>query len=219
MPKTAIFFLFISSFILAQNDSIIVDDKYLEDQFYVNFTYIGLLNTPPQISKTGFSYGIGLGFVKDLPVNERRNFGFGIGAGYGFGTYYFNVKEDFETPSEINSTELKSNKVSMHTVEFPVELRFRTSSSTKYKFWRIYPGIKFAYVFSLNTNLKQREDFLVEDVVEIDKFLYGLTLSGGFNKWNLHVYYGLNNLFSESKNNSYEINIHEIRLGLIFYIL
>ena len=107
----------------------------------------------------------------------------------------------------------------MHTIEFPVELRFRTSTSTKYKFWRIYPGIKFAYVFSLNTNLKQREDFLVEDVVEIDKFLYGLTLSAGYNKWNIHVYYGLNSLFSESKNNSYEIDIHEIRLGLIFYIL
>ena len=81
MPKIAIFFLFISSLVLAQNDSIIVDDKYLEDQFYANFTYIGLLNTPPQISKTGFSYGIGLGFIKDLPVNESRNFGFGVLAG------------------------------------------------------------------------------------------------------------------------------------------
>lgn len=219
MPRTAIIFFFITSILVAQNDSTFVDDKYLEDQIYANFTYIGLLNTPSQITKTGFSYGIGLGFIKDLPINKRRNFGIGVGTGYGFSTYYFNVREDTESPSEIDSNELRSNKVSMHTIEFPFELRFRTSTSTKYKFWRVYPGIKFAYAFSLNTNLKQREDFLVEDVVEINKFLYGLTLSTGFNKWNLHVYYGLDNLFSEAKNNSYQINIQEIRMGLIFYIL
>lgn len=219
MRRTAIYFFLISSFLHAQNDSTFVDNKYLEDQLYINFTYIGLVNTPPQISKTGFSYSITLGFIKDLPINERRNVGFGIGIGYGFNNYYFNVKEDIVIPSEFDSNELKSNKVSMHTIEFPLEFRIRTSTSQKYKFWRIYPGFKMAYVFSMNSNLKQREDFLVEEVIEIDKFLYGATLSVGFNKWNLHVYYSLDELFGNTENNPYEFNIHEIRLGLIFYIL
>lgn len=219
MRKSAILFLFFSYFLQAQNVSTVNDTKYLEDQFYADFTYIGLINTPPQISKTGFSYGIGFGFIKDLPVNEQRNIGFGIGAGYNYCTYYFNVTEDPVSPSDINSTELKSNRVSMHNVEFPIEFRYRTSTVEKYKFWRIYPGFKFSYVFSLNTNFKQSEDFFVEEVVEVNKLLYGLTLSTGYNKWNLHVYYGLNNLFTNAKNNSYDINIQEIRLGLIFYIL
>ena len=220
MQKIGFFIFFIFSYFLhAQNDSTFVDNKYLEDQLYINLTYIKLLDLPEQISQTGFSYGLGLGFIKDLPVNPERNLGFGLGIGYARNTYYFNVKEDIELPEEIPLNELKSNKITMHVVEFPVELRLRNSTEKKYKFWRVYPGFKMSYVFATSSNLKQREDFDVEDVIKINKFLYGFTLSTGFNKWNFHVYYGLNELFSHVKNNSYDIGIRDLRLGLIFYIL
>lgn len=218
MRKIVIIFLIFSSFLKAQNDSTFVDNKYLEDQIYVNITYIKLLELPDQISQSGFSFGLGLGFIKDLPLNSKRNFGLGLGLGYGLNNYYFNVQEDNVLPSDSNTT-LKSNKIVMHTVEMPLELRFRTSTPQKYRFWRIYPGFKMAYVFATNTNLRQREDFDVEEVVEINDFLYGLTLSTGFNKWNLHVYYGLNEIFSNTIGNSYNFNIQDIRLGLIFYML
>ncbi len=218
MRKIAIIFLLFSSFLKAQNDSTFVDNKYLEDQIYVNITYIKLLELPDQISQSGFSFGLGLGFIKDLPLNSKRNFGLGLGLGYGLNNYYFNVQEDNVLPSDSNTT-LKSNKIVMHTVEMPIELRFRTSTPQKYRFWRIYPGFKMAYVFATNTNLRQREDFDVEEVVEINDFLYGLTLSTGFNKWNLHVYYGLNEIFNNTIDNSYNFNIQDIRLGLIFYML
>ncbi len=128
------------------------------------------------------------------------------------------VQEDNVLPSDSNTT-LKSNKIVMHTVEMPIELRFSTSTPHKYRFWKIYPGSIMAYVFATNTNLRQREDFDVEEVVEINDFLYGLTLSTGFNKWNLHVYYGLNEIFNNTIDNSYNFNIQDIRLGLIFYML
>ncbi|MCF6346795.1 MAG: PorT family protein [Flavobacteriaceae bacterium] len=215
MRKIIIFFFFISSFLYAQSDSTFVDNKYLEDQLYISFTWVGLTNTPPQISRTGFSYGLALGFIKDLPINERRNIGFGLGLGYGLNVYYFNVTEDVvKLPSEN-----LNNRIAMHTIEAPFEFRFRTSTSQKYNFLRVYPGFKVAYVFATNSRLEQREDFLVEDVIEINEFLYGVTLSVGYNKWNFYAYYGLNNLFNETKNNSYKIDIHDIRLGIIFYIL
>jgi len=219
MRKIAVIFLLFSFFIHAQNDSTFVDHKYLEDQLYVNVTYIKLLELPNPISQTGFSYGVGLGFIKDLPINKKRNIAFGLGLGYGANVYYFNVKEADLSPTESNSNILKSNKISMHTIELPLEFRLRTSTAEKYKFWRLYPGFKMAYVFATNSSLKQRENFNVEDIIEINKFNYGITLSTGFNKWNLHVYYGLNDLFSQSKNNSYPINIQDLRIGLIFYIL
>ncbi|NOQ91646.1 MAG: outer membrane beta-barrel protein [Flavobacteriaceae bacterium] len=219
MQKIVLFFFLFSSFIYAQNDSTFVDHKYLEDQLYINVTYIKLLELPDQISQTGFSYGVGLGFIKDLPINKKRNFGLGVGLGYGANVYYFNVEEADASPKENNSTVLKSNKFVMHTIEMPIELRYRTSTAQKYKFWRLYPGFKMAYVFATNSSLKQREDFDVEDVIEINEFNYGVTLSSGFNKWNFHIYYGLNEIFSHSKGNSYPINIHDLRLGLIFYIL
>jgi len=219
MQKIALFFFLFSSLIYAQNDSTFVDHKYLEDQLYANVTYIKLLELPKPISQTGFSYGIGFGFIKDLPLNKRRNLAVGLGLGYGANIYYFNVKEAEVAPNQNNSNILKSNKITMHTVEMPIEFRFRTSTAQKYKFWRLYPGFKMAYVFASNSSLKQRENFDVNDVIEMSEFNYGLTLSTGFNKWNFHLYYGLKDLFSESKNNSYPINIKDLRLGLIFYIL
>ena len=217
MRKIAIIFLFFSSILFAQNDSTFVDNKYLEDQLFVNLTYIRLLNTPDQISQNGFSFGLGLGVIKDLPLNKRRNLGLGIGLAYEFNTYYFSI-DDFENlPPEVNEL-LKNNRITMNNIEIPVEFRIRTSTSQKYKFWRIYPGVKFSYAFVVNSSLEDRTS-LENQIIEIDKFQYGLTLSTGYNKWNLHVYYGLNELFSETVENSYEINVHDFRIGLIFYIL
>jgi Outer membrane protein beta-barrel domain len=219
MRKIAILFLFFTSYLIAQNDNTFVDNKYLEDQLYINLTYIKLLELPNQISQTGLSFGLGLGFIKDLPVNKQRNIGFGIGLGYGLNNYYFNVKEDVITPENPDSSVLKSNKIVLHTVEMPIEFRIRTSTAQRYNFWRIYPGFKMAYVFSTKTNLKQREDFDVSDVIDFNKFIYGITLSTGYDKWNFHVYYGLNELFTNSINNPNNFVIQDLRLGLIFYIL
>lgn len=217
MRITAIFLFFTVCFVHAQSETAFDDDRYLEDQIYINLGYNKLVQLPEPISQTGFSYGFGFGFIKDLPVNERRNFGFGTGLGYAVNTYYFNVTEISPGPLE-DSSELKSNRIATHFIELPIELRFRTSTSQKYKFFRFYPGFKFGYIFATRSNLKQREDFQVEDVVDINEFNYGFTLSAGYNKWNLHLYYGMNELFSEAKNNTYDIAIHELRIGLIFYI-
>ncbi len=217
MRKIAIIFLLLPTFLFAQNDSTFIDNKYLEDQIFLNLTYVRLVNTPEQISQNGFSFGFGLGVIKDLPINKRRNIGFGVGLSYGFNTYYFSVDENENLPPEIND-QLKNNKITMNSIEVPVEFRIRTSTSEKYKFWRVYTGIKFAYAFATNSSLKNRVP-LENEVLEINKFQYGVTLSTGYNKWNLHVYYGLNELFNETVTNSYKINIHDLRLGLIFYIL
>lgn len=217
MRKIAVLFLFVTSMTQAQVDSTFVDDKYLEDQVYFSLTYIHMLNLPDRISQSGFSFGLGAGFIKDFPLNEKRNIGLGAGLGYGFNNYYFNVTLDAVSPTEETLT-TKNNKVILHTVELPIELRFRGSTSTKYKFWRFYPGVKIAYAFAKNTNFGKTIDFDVRDIIEVNQFLYGLTFSAGYNKWNLHLYYGLNDLFTETPNNDYAININDLRIGLIFYM-
>lgn len=217
MRKIAIFFLLFTGFIQAQKDSTFVDNKYLEDQLYFNLTYIHMLNLPDKISQSGFSFGLGGGFIKDFPLSEKRNIGLGAGLGYGLNNYYFNVQLDAAEPSATEET-LKNNKIILHTVELPIELRFRNSTALKYKFWRFYPGFKIAYVFANNTSFSRSADFDVSDIININDFIYGLTFSAGYNKWNLHLYYGLNDLFNESNANDYQINISDFRIGLIFYI-
>ena len=219
MRNLTLLFILITGMLKAQNDSIFVDTNYLEDQLYASISYVKMLNLPEPISQTGFSYGFGFGFIKDLPINERRNIAFGLGLGYGLNVYYFSVKEYVPVPVSSEDIELKSNKVGMHNIEVPMEIRFRTSTPEKYKFWRIYSGFKFSYAFIANTRLRQREDFDVEEIIAINRFQYGPTLSAGYNKWNLQVYYGLSEIFSNVKNDSYTIGIHDFRIGLIFYIL
>lgn len=217
MRKIAILFLLFTGFIQAQKDSTFVDNKYLEDQLYFNLTYIHMLNLPDRISQSGFSFGLGGGFIKDFPLSKQRNIGLGAGLGYGFNNYYFNVELDATNPDE-TEVKLKNNKIILHTLELPIELRFRNSTALKYKFWRFYPGIKLAYVFANNTSFGKTEDFDVSEIIEINDFIYGLTFSAGYNKWNLHLYYGLNSLFNETEVNNYDINISDFRIGLIFYI-
>jgi hypothetical protein len=218
MRKITFFLLFSFTLLHAQNEITFEDDSYLEDQIYFSLTYIKLTELPAPFSQTGFSYGLGFGGIRDLPLNKRRNFGLGVGLGYSVNINYFNVKEAIPLQPQNTSNTLKSNKVTTHSLEMPFELRFRTSTSQKYKFWRLYPGFKMGYIFATNSNLKQREDFQVDDIIEISKFNYGLTFSAGYNKWNFHLYYGLNDLFTEAENNSYTIGIQDLRLGLIFYI-
>ncbi len=216
MRKLLFLVILISFCAKAQTDSTFVDDRYLDDQIYLNLTYISLLNTPPPISQSGFSFGLGGGFIKDLPVNARRNIGFGVGLGYGFNNYYFNVRFENEDPEQEQT--VLNNKVMLHVLEVPLELRFRTSTATRYKFWRVYPGFKISYVFGENLSLRKNDDFDVSEVVEYNDLLYGLTFSGGFNKWNIHVYYGLNDLLTNKAGNDYEFAITDFRIGLVFYV-
>lgn len=213
MRKFLFLVLLISSCVKAQSDSTFVDDKYLEDQIYLNLTYISLLNTPPPISQSGFSFGLGGGFIKDLPVNARRNVAFGVGLGYGFNNYYFNVRFENEDPNEDKTT--LNSKIMLHVVELPLEFRFRTSTATRYKFWRLYPGFKISYAFAENLTLGKDADFEVEGVAQYNDFLYGLTFSAGYNKWNIHLYYGLNDLITNAEGNDYEFAITDFRIGLV----
>lgn len=217
MRKIAVLIFLFSSFLYGQNDSTFIDDKYLEDQLYFNLTYIHLLNLPDRMSQTGFSFGLGGGFIKDFPLNKKRNIGLGAGLGYGFNNYFFNVKLDEAVPNDDENNKL-NNKVILHTVELPIELRFRGSTATKYKFWRFYPGFKIAYAFGRRTSFGKSEDIDVREIIEVNDLLYGLTFSAGYNKWNFYFYYGLNDLFNTSPASDFDANISDLRAGLIFYI-
>ena len=228
MRKIAIILLFFPALLLAQIDttsennkeidSTFIDDKYYEDQMFFDLTYIRLVNTPKQISQNGFSFGLGLGFIKDLPINKRRNLGFGIGLAYAYNTYYFSLDDSENLPPEINE-QLKSNKITAHYVELPIEFRIRTSTSKKFKFWRVYTGLKFSYAFSSKSNLDGFTYGNGKKILELNQFQYGATLSAGYNKWNLFLYYGLEDLFKGTVNNSSNIDIRDFRIGLIFYML
>ncbi|MDP2088721.1 MAG: porin family protein [Flavobacteriaceae bacterium] len=214
------FSIYINGIAQNQTDSL---SNYLEDQLYVSIYNNNLLNTPNEFKSYGFSNGISLGFIKDIPLNEQRNVGLGIGLGFAFNTLKNNLKlteNNGLIDLSILNESYDTNKITAKAVEFPIEFRWRTSTQDKFKFWRIYPGMKFSYLYkteysyidsSINYNIKNPEIF--------NKFQYGFTLNAGYSAFNLYTYFGVKPLYKDVTGSNEKSSIKEIKLGLIFYIL
>lgn len=222
----ALLFLF-SNVLCAQNitDSKEKNGYYLEDQLYFGVTYSTLRKKPNGINLRGFSNSFFLGYIRDIPFNKKRDFGIGIGLGYNKDTYFHDMKilkennqiifKSFDDVDVFNS-----NKLIFHKVEVPFEIRWRNSTIDDFKFWRIYTGVKFAYIFyskaSYNLNGLQK----ITNFKEVNKLQYGITLSAGHGTWNGFVYYGLSNLFDNAKFNGEEtIKMKGLKFGMVFYLL
>ncbi len=207
----------------AQKDSLLLGDRYADDQIYTSISYTQLYNQPKTISKSGFSYSFSVGFIKDFILNRRGNISLGLGLGYGvdFINHQLKVEEINNATFFSSDNSLLSNKYNVHNLEFPLEVRWRTSTAKKYKFWRIYTGIKFLYNFSnkfefLDVN-NVHTDF--SNITSYNKFQYGLTLSAGYDAFNFNIFYGLTPIFKDANIAGEKINTKVLKFGLIFYIL
>ncbi len=203
-----------------------IDDKYREDQIYFGIFYNSLTNSPNNFSQNKFSSSINLGFIRDIPLNKSRNFGLGIGLGYSNSNFHNNLKFsksnnqiDGQIVSDLDS--FNKNKLVLNELEFPFEIRWRTSTPESYKFWRIYFGIKTSYIMSSKFVHKSPSDNQKINDLPFNNLQYGFTLNAGNNTWNLGIYLGLQPLFNEefTKNQINIRNIKQLKVGLIFYIL
>ena len=203
-----------------KNDTI--DLKYLEDQIYLSLTYNLLFKMPTKISQNGFSGGASLGFIKDIPFNEDRNIGVGLGIGYSYNTYIQNLKINRNNNNVLFeiAENYKTNRFGISAIEFPFELRWRNSTPEKYKFWRVYTGVKLSYILSAKTYFSDINQTLrTKNIDTFNRLQYGVTLATGYSTWNLYVYYGLRPLFKDVLLNGDELDIIDVNVGLRFYIM
>ncbi len=230
--KTLLFYIFLFLFgsLFSQetpsDNEEVINPKYREDQFYVGVTYNFLENKPSGMSQQGLSGGLHLGFIRDFPINENRNVAFGIGLGYSNNSYNHNLyikEEDNSVTYQILDNSVvgyQKSKLNIHVLEVPVQFRWRTSTAKTYKFWRVYTGVKFGYVF--NSIVKYKGglgDFKQKNTPHLNRIKTTADISFGWNTWNFHIAYGLNKLFSnEAKVNGEAIDITEIKFGLMFYM-
>lgn len=226
MLRPLFYLLFLLPMVSGGQELILPDQEYLEDQFYFGLSYNIILNRPEDVSQRSLSYGIQGGFIKDIPLNDKRTFGLGIGLGYALNSYYSNLVASetdlgiaYTLPGE--GVALKRSKLETHTVEFPIEFRWRNSTPTAYKFWRLYPGIKLGYTFSGRSKVITDSGKSAFENPQIREFQYGLMINMGYNTFNFHAYYGLNEILNPdvARFNGMPISIQPLRLGVIFYIL
>ena len=218
-------FLLVMNFLKSYSQINDVDNNYLEDQIYLGLYYSALTSAPENFNQNKFSSTLNFGFIRDLPLNKQRNFGLGVGVGLSLGSSNSNLKlselNNSVSAEIINGEDFIKNKWNTTKIEFPFEFRWRTSTPTSYKFWRVYFGVKTSYLLRSRYKYESLNNNYTLENLPFRKIQSGLTLNAGNNTWNLGVYLGLNPVFNKDfgQINPDFKDLKEFKLGLIFYIL
>jgi hypothetical protein len=209
-----LFFLWIPFFCFSQEIKLIeIDSLYREDQFYASLSYNLIQNRPEGFKQFSFSPGVTFGFLRDFPISKNRHWAIAPGIGYS----YNNIKQFINSEEIVGATENNTSEnirtiISSHSIDFPLEIRWRNATPNSHSFWRIYTGFKTSYVF--NSKLESTTENTKESILdEINRWQYGAYISVGFNTWNPYIYYGINPIFKEGSKMS------NFNVGFIFYIL
>jgi hypothetical protein len=211
-----LFFLWIPFFCFSQEiKPIEMDSLYREDQFYASLSYNLIQNRPDGFKQFSFSPGITFGILRDFPISKNRHWAIAPGIGYS----YNNIKQFINSEEIVGATENTTSEnirtiITTHSMDFPLEIRWRNSTQNSHSFWRIYTGLKTSYVFNSKLKLESTTESTKESISdEINRWQYGAYISVGFNTWNPYIYYGLNPIFKEGSKMS------NFNVGFIFYIL
>ncbi len=204
-----------------------IDSLYREDQFYFSVTYNLLVQGPDGLKQDKFSAGFSGGFLRDFPLNKKRTFAIAPGLGLSYQNYYQNVTVSTVGDGSLvygvnNYNEFVSNRFSQYSVDLPIEFRWRNSTFESTKFWRVYAGLKFSYVFAAKSVLDDGETtYKIKNNPDLNDFQYGAYISAGYNTWNVYAYYGINPLYKSYVKtlDGENINMRTLNLGLMFYIL
>ncbi|MCM8568690.1 PorT family protein [Gramella jeungdoensis] len=203
-----------------------IDSLYREDQFYVGFSFNLVTNKPATISQESFSGGLHLGFIRDFPLNERRNIALGAGLGWSINSYGQNLFIGKDSSGNTlfrsldDSQDYDTNRFTTQLVEAPIEFRWRASTPATYKFWRIYTGLRLGYIYNFRSNYKDRDtQVIINDLPELNRFRLGTTFTFGYNTFNFQFYYALNPFFRDAMVDERELGLSTLKIGLTFYIL
>ncbi len=218
--------------IMGQDTNIIpevADSLYREDQIYIGFTYNMVSGKPDDIAPSQFSGGFHLGFIRDFPLNERRNVALGIGLGWSIDTYGQNLFiGDGERPDrsyfqllDRARIDYDTNRFTTQTLDLPIQIRWRTSTPISYKFWRVYTGLRPSYIYFFKSRFAQQGNLIRNsEVPELQRFNLGAVLIFGYNTFNFNFFYSLNSLFDESAMvNGEALELRTIQVGLTFFLL
>lgn len=233
--KAILFLVFLFSFFpaLAQenpNTAILpttkIDSLYREDQFFIGLTYNLLKNTPVGFSNDKFSTGVSAGFLRDIPLNPKRNIAIAPGLGLTFNNYSQNIGITSANGIPIytvltDPASYSNNKFTQLFIDIPLEFRWRGSTFENHTFFRIHAGLKLSYLL-LDRSVFRTDsgDVVLTNNPDFNKLQYGFFAAAGYGGVNLYIQYGLNPLFKNAQTTTAEkLDAKSLNIGLIFYIL
>ena len=151
--------------------------KYREYQFYIGANYLVIQSDNELIQQNDFSSQIHFGFLRDFPLTRKGNWSIALGLGSSYTQFQSNL--DYRT----GSISPNFNSAKYISLNLPLEIRWRSSSSTSFSFWRIYLGSQLQY------------NFISEDLNMLKKLTTVSTINLGYNTWNFSVGYDFYNRF------------------------
>ena len=224
MKKLLIVLMFLPLISFGQEQLNNVDSSfYREDQIYLGTSFMLLNSNQEKFRSQGISKHFQLGFMRYIPLISSGKLAIGIGLGYSFQDYNSNlVRFNINNGSSfyiVNYTLNQKSKISFNSIEFPISLRWRNSSLNNDQFWRVYSGFKFQRNFLSKLKYTTGEIKNISD--EVNNWNKELYLSFGYNTWNFHFSYGLNQIIQNLQNqySGKSFKVRSLKIGLIFYIL
>ena len=192
--------------------------KYKEDQIYFNFNFDFQLKSIEGYQQNGFSRSFNLGLLRDISINKKGNTALAFGLGYGYSRLVNNLDVGQDLNFIVDGNSALRNRLSYHTIQFPIELRIRTSTLESFAFWRVYLGYRLNYNFLT----KYKPFFGRKSTLKnyVSDFSHCLSLSLGFNTWNIRFETGLSPLIQiSSTSNNLNNDFYISSVGLVFYLL
>lgn len=229
-PTITLILAFVSYSTIAQDTVALatVDSLYREDQFYIGVTYNLTANVPKDVKARGLSGGVQIGFMRDMPINKRRSIALAVGAGLAYDQFGQNLfigeTTDNKTSFQVldkEEVDFTANRFSMALIEAPVEFRWRSSSPTNYRFWRVYAGFRVGYAYYYKATFKQAGSKVSQTKIpEFDPIRLAATLSFGYNSFNFFASYSINPFFKDAQTvDDEKVEFRAVKVGLMFYIL
>lgn len=206
----------------------VFDARYREDQFYASVSYNIVQGKPADYSQYSFSTGLTFGFLRDMPINKNRTYAVALGLGYSYNNIKHNLivqpaADGANTYQAIPEGTFEKNKLVLHYLEVPLELRWRNSDPVNHQFWRIYLGFKVSYLFADKAQYDPDAGGRIKVTSDknLNDFVYGTYISAGWNTWNLYVYYGLTPIYNNAPivDSNQKLTMRSCNIGLMFYIL
>lgn len=198
---------------------------YREDQFYIGASFMGLVNASIAEKPAGLSSHFQIGFVRDIPINSKGNWALATGLGFQtqriISPLFHSIAEPLKRVQfyrEEGAMPREQSRFGMQSVEVPIVLRWRTSTPSRYQFWRLYGGLKWAWNF--NTQLVGLPN-TINSQDYFNRFQTETFVSFGYNTWNFYVSYPLADALQPIPiaNSGDYFSFKLLKIGLIFYLL
>jgi hypothetical protein len=205
-----------------------IDSLYREDQFYFGLGINILSDMPDGMNQSGLSGGFHAGYIRDMPINQRRNISIGMGLGFAYNTYSQNLFIGEDTSGNTifnvigNNIDYSTNRFITQEMEVPFQFRWRTSNiNDNTSFWRIYAGVNLGYIFYFKSRFEQSNITVTQtNLDELNRLRWSLYFAFGKSKINFYFKYTLNPMFSGNlTENASPVNVRVIQTGIVFYIL